>query len=471
MRFRFYILCMLPISLPCAISWLLVVLASTTFAADPSPVMATSQPDTIGEQIVVVLDTAKPTPDSSDWRRKPRSPASGTAPDTSQGSQSDTGGLRCRILSRSRGITFAVDDVPPKPTEEGRERKELVKLLVEDSRSIVMEALNRPARNEFRQEEYFDESLVPLVASRLPAGSPMSYGGNAIVGTFKLAWYRHLPVRLSPDDVWMAILNGISLHIDKDPKRWQRALKIRKQEKHAKQQLKIFLMPGELESKTFWDSLPRRLESLMDDSTRQFLDSNFVARFSTTTPRIEAAYRMKVLEAVQPFFEYAGEASCGIPKITLAGTPADWIRLRKRARSLRELGLTKWMDALDPILGEFIQTAQGAPNLSFWRNAVHDRSIDGCLPVNYTDGWIGKFIPIQRDQDVLSEREDLSAALYSPFIPRGAGTFPFTVYTNGTIVARYHIVSGFMGVFQDPSTMDVFPGIGWMVFQDKNRHP
>lgn len=42
---------------------------------------------------------------------------------------------------------------------------------------------------------------------------------SPFAGTFLLAWNQHLPVRLSPDQIWMVILDGVSLHIAKEPRK------------------------------------------------------------------------------------------------------------------------------------------------------------------------------------------------------------------------------------------------------------
>lgn len=47
--------------------------------------------------------------------------------------------------------------------------------------------------------------------------------------------------------------------------------------------------------------------------------------------------------------------------MTLHGSLEDWKRVQEKARALRALdvGLDWWLDALDPVLQEFINTYQG----------------------------------------------------------------------------------------------------------------
>src|SRR5215472_9132937 len=52
-----------------------------------------------------------------------------------------------------------------------------------------------------------------------------------------------------------------------------------------------------------------------------------VADFSTTGPIARAASEVVLMDAFQPYFQYEWSIGCGIPSITLLGTPDDWIQL------------------------------------------------------------------------------------------------------------------------------------------------
>lgn len=58
--------------------------------------------------------------------------------------------------------------------------------------------------------------------------------------------------------------------------------------------------------------------------------SALVTDFSTTGPVERNACEVALMEAFEPYFEYHVYCICGIPEITLLGTPEDWIRLGKR---------------------------------------------------------------------------------------------------------------------------------------------
>jgi hypothetical protein len=47
------------------------------------------------------------------------------------------------------------------------------------------------------------------------------------------------------------------------------------------------------------------------------------------------------------YFTYAINCVCGIPKITIEGTPEDWRRIRSRVEVIETYGLEWWL----PIVG------------------------------------------------------------------------------------------------------------------------
>lgn len=163
---------------------------------------------------------------------------------------------------------------------------------------------------------------------------------------------------------------------------------------------------------------------------------------------------------------------CGIPRITLEGTPADWIQLRTRARRLGKLGFSSWMEALDPVLTEFVKSSHGAPSLVFWRSFFRQHSSGGCDVVYHADGWITRFFPLDRNYADLRFRKDLSRTLDLRFVPKGAGSFLFTLVGRTRTpnpMHRSRLVSGFVGVAQDSTTGDLSPDIGWVVFEDSTK--
>src|SRR5262249_6294224 len=90
-----------------------------------------------------------------------------------------------------------------------------------------------------------------------------------------------------------------------------------------------------------------------------------VADFSTTSPVERAASEVLLMDAFQGYFEYEMRAGCGIPQITLLGTPDDWRSVRQRASMLSEFELAWWTRSLLPVLDQLVETAEGRVDQGF----------------------------------------------------------------------------------------------------------
>ena len=77
------------------------------------------------------------------------------------------------------------------------------------------------------------------------------------------------------------------------------------------------------------------------------------------------------MDAFSPYYEYAVMCVCGIPEITLRGTPADWRAIRARVDVLAELDLGFWTASLAPIADQWIRASEGAPIPSSWRAQIY----------------------------------------------------------------------------------------------------
>jgi hypothetical protein len=115
-----------------------------------------------------------------------------------------------------------------------------------------------------------------------------------------------------------------------------------------------------------------------------------VADFSTTTPIERGAFEVLVMDTFEPYFEYEVAAGCGIPRITLLGTPDDWRSVKQRASMLAEFGLEKWIAVLLPILDQLIATSEGRVDTEFWRSFFRHRSISGGGNMS---GWLQRLFP------------------------------------------------------------------------------
>jgi len=157
--------------------------------------------------------------------------------------------------------------------------------------------------------------------------------------------------------------------------------------------------------------------------------------------------------------------SCGIPEITLEGTPQDWAKVKQKAIYLRKFKLDWWIDQLIPILNEFERASKGHINKVFWRNMVNYHEGGACRPndPDYVKGWIIKFFPY----DKYKNRNNFNESFRYKDLPSEITKTDFIhidVLNDGSVVETPLVIwAGFVGLKQDTATFSLKPTIGWMI--------
>ena len=85
----------------------------------------------------------------------------------------------------------------------------------------------------------------------------------------------------------------------------------------------------------------------------------------------------------------------------MLGTLDDWLTLRKKIEGLKDYDLVQWVNALLPIIDQFINTYQGQVDLKFWDMCVKaypQPSSCNFIDQNYgahngLTGWVLNFFP------------------------------------------------------------------------------
>jgi hypothetical protein len=231
----------------------------------------------------------------------------------------------------------------------------------------------------------------------------------------------------------------------------------------------------------------------------------FAASFSTTGRAEKAASEIVLLEAMQRYFHYLlRRCICGIPAVTLEGTPADWQSIADRLEAFAPAGMEWWLTRLRPILRQFRAAAQGDVDAGFWRSIYRIYHPDEPCSASSAMGWINLFFPYLIDKQGLPTRrnpwlsgerdlEELLAEppaqpparrshrmiersfesrhpgyVYESHYPSGLAKAPFTWEVRdgqGNLRHRWDMefLGGFVGIAQDPESLCLRPEIGWAV--------
>ncbi|MBO7129200.1 MAG: DUF4419 domain-containing protein [Prevotella sp.] len=346
-------------------------------------------------------------------------------------------------------VCFEVDkDLPaPKKTIEKYDNQEIAKKIV--NIAGIPQSLHRVVKTSFERQR-------------------LSYiADDNFYKCLVQAYADHHPLVLSPDMVWLIISQGFSRYVNAHAEEMRDLLVF-----HEGEMELVVNSNNDILSPTGdWERLLNDFSTCIARNTKGELADLMTADFTTTGITERIASQVSLMDVVKKYFIYTNiAAGCGIPSITLEGTPNDWQKVLDKVRCLKKYHLEKWASDLEVILKEFVNASKGSRNPSFWQNIVKKRRVDqlksnkGCLPsINstYLDGWFLKFFPnelgetkdsVMWDVDMPQEmvRVGFRHVLLDPDTGEPLDTIPMQLW------------AGFVGIEEDAKTRALTPKIGWL---------
>ena len=338
--------------------------------------------------------------------------------------------------------TFPVDQVSRATKPLPQENFE--KVVISHTGGVKPESFSKPTRVPFEDQE----------------------GVNAFIAAVHTAYALHYPLVLSPDAIWMCIAQGLAQHISAN------ADKLRSMfvEHEGKKELNVrrddFIKGSPLNPwQEVFDEFSKQIQKHVGQKTHDLL----TPEFSTTGPVEKAAAQVVLMNSFKEYFSYTVTTSCGIPEITLEGTVEDWKKLREKALGLAQYDLDWWIDALRPILDQFVAAASGDVNQQFWSTTYKQINTSGGP---YISGWIVTLFPyigqmeLYRNRFLKGWETRQFISMTTASCPPGVVCTPFKwQYLEQEF--PMHFYAGFMAATQDPDTLAIYPEIGWAVADDK----
>lgn len=296
---------------------------------------------------------------------------------------------------------------------------------------------------------------------------------NSLVEAVHTAFAHHYPLILSPDALWLCILQGLAQHVHLHAEQ----LRHNFVDFSGKQAIVVeddTLVRG---GKNDWSSVI----DLFTIGLRQYLDSQvadgLLCDFSTSGSTELAASQVALMDVMSSYFSYECITECGIPSVTLEGKVADWESLLSKAQCLRQYDLGWWIDELQPVLEKLVKAANGEVDQAFWQSIYKIHQGSGGP---YINGWLLAFFPYLVSPDDPPSRNDLmdvwrlsadtpdawklTAGITTSDLPCGLSQAPF-VWKYMGVELKMSFLSGFLGVKQDKKTLALAPHIGYAVVQ------
>ena len=280
------------------------------------------------------------------------------------------------------------------------------------------------------------------------------------------AYANHKSVTLSTDMIWLLISQGFARYVNAHAEELRPMLVSHT----GKMDLAIETKQELLSEDADWPKLLGDFALQIDRYTKDDIARTIAADFTTTSPTEHIASQITLMESVKAYFEYAVlYIACGIPSITLKGTPDDWRQVLEKTKRLEKYGLGQWTKSLEPILKEFIRAAEGKPRRTFWQDIVKKRQVNelkggGCSPDKPTklNGWLLKFFPDENGKT-------LDRIPYTDNMPteRVRVGFKYRIIdpAQGTVISEtpMELWAGFIGAEEDTIANMLTPKIGWLV--------
>lgn len=310
---------------------------------------------------------------------------------------------------------------------------------------------------------------------------------NAFISAIATAYKTHRPLELSPDIIWFLLLNGLSQHMSVNNIMVEGLSRINKTTLTFKTECLDYKEIGPI----FRDLVKQHLNS----DIARFTD----VKFSTSKNHEQIAFSLAVMDVYKPFFEYEIMIICGIPRIKLTGTPADWIKLYKNAQFLKEYDLAWWIDSINPILKEFIDTSQGKIRKNFWEKIYYITTQKQTRVYGsggrFVEGWCFKFLPyynsynrddvmeiicreklqptLSRNRDINTKEEIISWSYdtHKQFIPHSITDTEVSLIIEGkSQKSTLHLHAGLFAIYQNKVEKFITPVLGWFVTKKQNSN-
>lgn len=295
---------------------------------------------------------------------------------------------------------------------------------------------------------------------------------HPVVASLQYAYSDHRPISISPDMIWLLILQGFSNHINNNIEELRNKLvKFDGKKKLVIQTLSISDEFKKGSIKSPWTLV----FPLMADSISKYVKSDihslFAQSFSTSTPVEKVAFEVAIFDAMSGYFDYEYQTSCGIPIIYIEGTTADWIKIKEKLKKFKGYHIDNWVKSLEPIIQQFVNASKNKIDHSFWSN-IFKRVDESGGP--YITGWFIKFFPyISSDKDRMiknpyidKEPKDFMEGLTTNQFNSGLSKFDF-IWDYYDKKYEMEFMSGFIGIKQDKKSLTLRPEIGWLVKDKK----
>ena len=360
----------------------------------------------------------------------------------------------------------------------------------ENSKSIPVTDFKNRIDGKFGDKVLYSESST----ERYLRSGFTDMGSNQLLHCLNIAYSYHFPIQLSPDLLWLAIIQGIAEYVRLYPEPNRGKLVF-----HEGKKVLEVRNDALLSDPSAWQMVPSQLVAklLTDLGNKSDIAEDLQTGFSNTPEANANTFKIGVLDVYSSYYEYVVTSLCNIPKIYLEGSVEDWVLFQNKLLKLSEkLGLEWWLKHINPIINQIINAVKGHPDLVFWQSIYKLENRSGGP---FIDGWIINFFPFLKtwahaDRDLKTlfpngavAKEELfpgrkikKVYLKNPYLGKNQGikgltsdsfhsglsNVPF-IWNRAGEKIEMEIIGGFIGVSMQEEYNSIQPGLGWLVRKKK----
>ncbi len=282
------------------------------------------------------------------------------------------------------------------------------------------------------------------------------------------AFAEHRPVKISPDAIWLLICQQFGEYVKQNAEQ----LRDKFVSHDGTMDLVVATNRNLFAKDADWQAVMDEFSKQIEKNTKSDIVNTIKANFTTTGSSERIASEVTLMKVVKPYFKYTViYAGCGIPSITLEGTPEDWQKVLDKTKTLSQYGLEWWTSDLEVILKEFVKASEGNADRGFWQDIVmKNRPGEGhrgkdCSPDkgHKLNGWFVKFFPFNKDGRTHQPIKTVSSMM-AEMIQVDFRYIKFRDEDgNGKEEYPMQLLAGIVGIEEDTSSYTLSPKIGWMV--------
>ena len=298
---------------------------------------------------------------------------------------------------------------------------------------------------------------------------------KSLIQGLSYAYKNHYPITVSPEMIWLLILQGFSRFMDKYSELVREKFVNFEDKKtlHVNRYGLFFNKATEED----WNGIIDEFVEQIGEHIGEETVSNLQSDFTTTNAVTLVVSQTSIMSAMKHYFSYeALGGGCGISYITLEGSLEDWEKIKSKLKYLSKFALEWWTKHLIPIIDNIIKTKKyyhqnkkiNSELVSFWKNMIKIKDKEHPYFPDIFNGWIIKFLP-----DLNGEHPKLYEELHEKGIPDQIISCPLTLLEDRSdgfkVVYNCDIASGFFGMIQDKKTLSVKPVIGYAIVVEKKE--